>query len=411
MFHPQYRKRRSRETTCAATGTICRNTTTTLRIDDHAFSSLYCQFHACRQIEAGRACIVAKLPSAIVCSQHSRCQAVDNGMRCALDVKDGNTAMYKYCIQLHLCGFPECENERSKRNEQYIPFCIDHRCEQDNCRNSKDIGIFCRPHTCDDQYCVAFAPGIDVDDPERFCERHRQCQKPHCPRLCHTRDNGQPSPFCGAHYCQAPDCEDGREAGLFCPVHTCADPGCLKGRESFKTEYCKMIIVRTMNACMMAVELKWWRAGFVKITDGAWSRASEEDYQLKGWGTPCMKMASVIEEDVAEESNMAISSVNTICVRSTIARLQGLDHQTSALITGALQWDAINPGRHIPKSGFEVTPKSCSVRSMHVAMVVVETRMLNIQIDACGMEEAARRDLDKGRIQKMRDQLEFFEEM
>ncbi|CEI65264.1 hypothetical protein FVEN_g6305 [Fusarium venenatum] len=106
--------------------------------------------------------------------------------------------------------------------------------------------------------------------------------------------------------------------------------------------------------------------------------------------------ASVMEEDVAEESNMAISSVNNICVKSTIARLQGLDHQTSALITGALQWDAINPGSHIPKSGFEVTPKRCSVRSMPVAMVVVETRMLNIQIDACGMEEAARRDSDKG---------------
>jgi hypothetical protein len=53
-----------------------------------------------------------------------------------------------------------------------------------------------------------------------------------------------------------------------------------------------VIIVRTMNVCMMAVELKWWRAGFVKVTDGAWSRASEEDYRLKGWVTPCMQMVS-----------------------------------------------------------------------------------------------------------------------
>jgi hypothetical protein len=29
-----------------------------------------------------------------------RCQAVDNGARCSLDVKDGNSAIYKYCTQL-----------------------------------------------------------------------------------------------------------------------------------------------------------------------------------------------------------------------------------------------------------------------------------------------------------------------
>ncbi|PTD13089.1 hypothetical protein HYE67_009448 [Fusarium culmorum] len=398
MYSPQYRKGGIRETTCAATGTICRNTTTNLRIDGHTFKSLYCQFHACRQIEAGRACAVAKPPSAIVCSQHSRCQAVDNGMGCALDVKDGNTAMHKYCIQLHLCGFSGCENERSKRNQQYIPFCVDHRCEQDNCRNSKDVGIFCRSHTCDDQYCVAFAPGIDLDDPQRFCERHRQCQKPQCPRLCHTRDDGQPSPFCGTHYCQAPDCEDGREAGLFCPEHTCAELGCLK-----------VVIVHTTSACMMAVELRWWRADFAKSTDGAWSRALEEGFQLKGWDTLCMEMTSLIhaqasmtEEDVAEELNMAISSVNTIYVRSTIARLQGLDHPTSVSITGALQWDVMNPGRYNPKSGFEATPMGCSAKSMLVAMLVVKTKMLKIQTDARGTEEATCEDLDQGWNQKMR---------
>ncbi|KPA43219.1 hypothetical protein FLAG1_03891 [Fusarium langsethiae] len=108
--------------------------------------------------------------------------------------------------------------------------------------------------------------------------------------------------------------------------------------------------------------------------------------------------ASMTEEDVAEELNMVISSVNTICVRSTIARLQGLDHPISALITGALREYAIDPGRHIPKSGFEVMLEGCSVKSMLVAMLIVGTRMLKIQIDACGTEEAACRDLDKGMI-------------
>jgi hypothetical protein len=105
--------------------------------------------------------------------------------------------------------------------------------------------------------------------------------------------------------------------------------------------------------------------------------------------------ASMTEEDVAEELNMAISSVNTICVRSAIARLQGLDHPTSALITGALQWDAVNLGRHISKSCSKVTPKLCSVRSMLVFMLVVAIRMLKTQIDAHSTEEAAYRDSGK----------------
>ncbi|EKJ71254.1 hypothetical protein FPSE_08493 [Fusarium pseudograminearum CS3096] len=397
MFSPQYRKRGIRETTCAATGTICRNTTTNLRIDDHTFQSLYCQFHACRQIEAGRACAVAKPPSAIVCSQHSRCQAVDNGMGCALDVKDGNAAMHKYCMQLHLCGFPECENERSKRNEQYIPFCVDHRCEQDNCRNYKDVGIFC----------------IDLDDPQRFCDRHRQCEKPQCPRLCHTRDNGQPSPFCGAHYCQAPDCEDGREAGLFCPAHTCAELGCLKGRESFKTEYCKSHKCKTKHCRLRRLDSGYcpyhecvYDGCGAEVVEGRLCEAHRRRMKSSfGRRLSTQGMGYAMhgdEEDVAEELNMAISSVNTICVRSTIARLQGLDHPTSASITGALQWDVMNPGRYNPKSGFEATPKGCSVKSMLVAMLVVKTKTLKIQIDACGTEEATCQDLDQGWTKKMR---------
>ncbi|KAM0386367.1 hypothetical protein ACHAPY_000929 [Fusarium culmorum] len=159
----------------------------------------------------------------------------------------------------------------------------------------------------------------------------------------------------------------------------------------------------------MAVELRWW-ADFAKSTDGAWSRALEEGFQLKGWDTLCMEMktslihaqASMTEEDVAEELNMAISSVNTIYVRSTIARLQGLDHPTSVSITGALQWDVMNPGRYNPKSGFEATPMGCSAKSMLVAMLVVKTKMLKIQTDARGTEEATCEDLDQGWNQKMR---------
>lgn len=43
---------------------------------------------------------------------------------------------------------------------------------------------------------------------------------------------------------------------------------------------------------MMAVELRWWRVDFAKSTDGAWSRALEEGFQLKGWDTLCMEMVS-----------------------------------------------------------------------------------------------------------------------
>jgi hypothetical protein len=160
-------------------------------------------------------------------------------------------------IFLDLCRFPECQNQRSQWNEQYILFCNDHRCEHDNCRNPKDVGVFCRSHTCDHQYCLAFAPGIGMEDPQRFCERHRQCQRPQCPRLCHTRDDGQPSPFCGAHYCQEPDCEDGRDGGLFCPVHTCAEPGCLKGRETPKSEYCKKHRCKTKHCRLRRLESEY----------------------------------------------------------------------------------------------------------------------------------------------------------
>ncbi|KAI8724677.1 hypothetical protein NCS52_00037300 [Fusarium sp. LHS14.1] len=86
--------------TCAAAGTVCRNPPTALKLNGQRITSQYCQFHACRQVDGGRACPNAKLPRAVVCSQHIRCQAVDNGTRCNIDVKDGNSALYRYCTPL-----------------------------------------------------------------------------------------------------------------------------------------------------------------------------------------------------------------------------------------------------------------------------------------------------------------------
>ena len=99
--------------------------------------------------------------------------------------------------------------------------------------------------------------------------------------------------------------------------------------------------------------------------------------------------ALVTEEDVAGESNKAVISVNTIFVKSTVARLQGLDHPTSVSITGALQRDATNPGRQSSMGCFEISLKACSVRNMLVDMLDVTTRLLKVQINAYGMEEAS----------------------
>lgn len=57
------------EATCAAAGTVCRNPPTALKLNGQRITSQYCQFHACRQVEGGRACPNAKLPRAVVCSQ------------------------------------------------------------------------------------------------------------------------------------------------------------------------------------------------------------------------------------------------------------------------------------------------------------------------------------------------------
>lgn len=81
--------------------------------------------------------------------------------------------------------------------------------------------------------------GGEFGDPVRFCERHRRCLKLYCDRFCHVRENGLPSPFCGAHYCEFSDCGNEREAAAHCREHTCGEPGCMKGRESMTGLYCK----------------------------------------------------------------------------------------------------------------------------------------------------------------------------
>lgn len=153
-----------------------------------------------------------------------------------------------------LCEYQYCQNLRSRHHDQYLPLCDDHRCQYDSCRDPRDggAGVFCRSHTCNEPYCGAFAPGTDPDDPQRFCERHRQCLRPHCPRLCHTRENGHPTPFCGAHYCEAHDCDDGRERGAFCHAHTCVEPGCVRGRQT-PGEYCREHTCRTWNCRMRKI--------------------------------------------------------------------------------------------------------------------------------------------------------------
>ncbi|KAJ4014875.1 hypothetical protein NW766_005192 [Fusarium irregulare] len=174
-----------------------------------------------------------------------------------------------------------------------------------------------------------------------------------------------------------------------------------------------------MSVCMMAVELKWWRVGFVRVTDGVWGPTLGEGYRHKEWDIPCMRMISpmhvralVTEEDVAEESNKAVVSVNTIFVELTVARLQGLDHPTSVLITGVLQRDATNPGRQSSVGCFEVSLKSCSVRNMLVDMLDATTRLLRIQINAYGTEEAIGPNSNKQWwAVKMRCHLEFAEHM
>ena len=43
---------------------------------------------------------------------------------------------------------------------------------------------------------------------------------------------------------------------------------------------------------MMAVKLKWWRVGFVRVTDGVWGPTLGEGYRHKEWDIPCMRMVS-----------------------------------------------------------------------------------------------------------------------
>ncbi|KAH7270584.1 uncharacterized protein BKA55DRAFT_588991 [Fusarium redolens] len=306
MYHIPYRQRRGYEAPCAATGTICHNPPTSLH-------------------------------------------AVDNGTRCALEVKNGNMEAYRYCPQLHLCEYLDCQNLRSRHRDQYLPLCDGHRCQYDSCRNPRDggAGVFCRSHTCSEPYCGAFAPGTDLDDPQRFCERHRQCLRPHCPRLCHTRDNGHPTPFCGAHYCEAHDCDDGRDGGAFCHAHTCVEPGCVRGRQN-PGEYCREHTCRHWNCRMRRIGREFcpqhecaYDGCNAEVVEGRFCDRHKRRmgagfggrrYPAPGMGYPIYDD----EEDVAEGLNTAAHSANTTSVTSTTAQPLGLDHLSSALITSAL---------------------------------------------------------------------------
>ncbi|KAK7419153.1 hypothetical protein QQX98_003492 [Neonectria punicea] len=167
-----------------------------------------------------------------------------------MNVKDGNSDIYSFCAEYHLCTFPGCEDRRVRRNGEDLQFCNHHRCEHDSCRNGKDRGAFCRAHTCGDTHCISFVRGGGDGDPERFCERHRRCLKPQCGRFCHVRENGLPSPFCGAHFCEFADCGNERDSAAHCGEHTCVEPGCAKGRESPKGLYCKEHGCRTKGCTL-----------------------------------------------------------------------------------------------------------------------------------------------------------------
>ncbi|KAH6885883.1 hypothetical protein B0T10DRAFT_563869 [Thelonectria olida] len=218
---------------CAAPGTVCRNPTHSL---SSSVISRHCRYHACRRVVSGRACPMAKYPGEALCREHMRCTAVENGMSCAMNVKDVASERFHFCAEFHLCTFPSCENQRLRRNGEDLQFCNDHRCDHDGCRNAKDAaGPYCRLHTCEGTHCTSFVSG----DTERFCERHRRCARPSCSRFCHLRENDVASPYCGAHYCEFTDCENERDAGAHCVEHTCEEPGCARGVDAAKAMYCK----------------------------------------------------------------------------------------------------------------------------------------------------------------------------
>ncbi|KAF5019032.1 hypothetical protein F66182_8967 [Fusarium sp. NRRL 66182] len=240
---------------------------------------------------------------------------------------------------------------------------------------------------------ATFAPGTDLDDPLRFCERHRPCQRPHCPRLCHTRDSGQPSPFCGAHYCEAADCEAGREGGSYCHAHTCVEPGCINGQESPRGNWAENT-ARITSASMMAVKLKWWTAGFARATDDAWGPAvGEEGLHVKAWDTPSTKTASTADEDAADELNEAINTASVMSVRFSTVEDQGLDHKHS--ITGSA----------------ELTLVRCFATTTAVANPVAVAGLLKNQDGAQSMAGTGCQGIDKDRWRyKMKEESLSIEE-
>ncbi|KAI5458017.1 hypothetical protein BGZ63DRAFT_362955 [Mariannaea sp. PMI_226] len=231
---------------CAAPGTACRNLPYMLA---PKIISRFCHHHACKRVVSGRACQTAKYPGEALCREHMRCSAVENGMSCTMVVKDAHSESYQFCSEFHLCTYPNCDNQRIRQNGEDLQFCNDHRCDHDDCRKPKEAGRYCRFHTCEDIHCTSFVCG----DTDRFCERHRRCAKPSCSRFCHVRDNGVSSPYCGAHYCEYADCENGRDDGAHCEEHTCSEPGCVQGVEGAKGLYCKEHQCKTKGCPMKRI--------------------------------------------------------------------------------------------------------------------------------------------------------------
>ncbi|KAF7541341.1 hypothetical protein G7Z17_g11988 [Cylindrodendrum hubeiense] len=287
-----------------------------------------------------------------------------------MNVRDGNSAVYSFCTEFHLCTHPNCENPRVRRNGEDLQFCHDHRCDHDSCRNLKEFDPFCRRHTCNDAHCTSFVSSGDIGDvgnPERFCERHRRCLKPYCGRFCHVRENGFPSPFCGAHYCEFSDCSNEREAAAHCPEHTCGEPGCLKGRESVRGQYCK-------------------EHGYVGRADFSSVRGCFAKVSTTGW-------------DAAGLSSEVPDTANITSAKSGNAEIPGHLRLSTAAATGASSQDATGQEdwQTLAVDGaWATTSKGCSATAMRVARLDAATRSTRIRNGVLSMGDAGRTDIGSG---------------
>lgn len=105
---------------------------------------------------------------------------------------------------------------------------------------------------------------------------------------------------------------------------------------------------------------------------------------------------SATEEDVAEESDKATSSVRAISVSFTTVRHLGLAHRNSASITSASPQNAVDLGRHSSTDWPEGIQTSRSVVNTPVDTLAATIRLLRILIDACPTVEVRCRGLAQG---------------